>query len=116
MDTMDFEKTEAQQARELAHKFRQQHPELIRETVIDMPQWAGLSYGEVPVDDNGNVGLYRHIGTGGRMQCTTGNVLIYNRGDWWDYSVILPNMSCDDTFTEDEQRIGEMWGMMGVEE
>lgn len=107
MNPIKYEPTKAERARAFAVRFRYNHPELVRDCVVNLESGEGLTYGEVPVFDSGDVGLYRKIGTGENMKVTTGNILIYNHGDYWDYSVIMPRMANDDTFTEDECRVGE---------
>lgn len=107
--------TRAETARMFAIAFRKEHPGLVRETIINLDESPGRTYYEVPVLDNGDVGIQRNLGPGGSMQVTTGNILVYQTEGWVDFSVILPNMSTNDTFTAEELAIGESFALTGPE-
>lgn len=109
------EKTQQQEAREFAHAFRVEHPDLIREIIIDMDEGENLQYYEVPVLEDGNVDVQRPLGTGGRARVTTGNILVYQHGDWQDYTPIWPHSAVGGSgnFTAEELRASELFANWG---
>lgn len=106
-------KTKHQETRELAIKFRQEYPELIREMSVDFPAHFGVTYNEVPLLDNGNVGHKRHLGEGGIYKVTAGNLYTKVYPGGIDSSILLPNMAIDNTFTKEEKAIGESFAWFG---
>lgn len=106
-------KTQHQQTRELAIKFRQEYPELVREMSVDFPAHPDVTYNEIPLLKNGNVGPKRSLGGGGIYQVTAGNLYTKVYKGRVDSSILLPNMATDDTFTSEEKAVGESFAWFG---